>query len=124
MHVTWKVGPLHIIQNEISPKRSKKTKIYQRSTLQFSMIFQIRLKNNTVNFLVIRPLTNLQHLTDLYYHDWRGFVPQTALVLVGRKFWLNMRTLNALMRTSMRILSLNVPQIKQQMFLYKYDEYA
>jgi hypothetical protein len=23
--------PLHIIQNEISPKRSKKTKIYQRS---------------------------------------------------------------------------------------------
>ena len=75
MHVTWKVGPLHIIQNEISPKRSKKTKIYQRSTLQFSMIFQIRLKNNTVNFLAIRPLTNLQHLTDLYYHDWRGFVP-------------------------------------------------
>ena len=29
--VTLKVGPLHIIQNEISPKRSKKTKICQRS---------------------------------------------------------------------------------------------
>ena len=46
--------------------------------------------------------------------------PQTALVLVGRRIWLNKRTLNALMRTSMRILSLNVPQVKQQMFLYKF----
>ena len=34
--VTQKVGPLHIIQNEISSKRSKKTKIYQRS---FSTVF-------------------------------------------------------------------------------------
>jgi hypothetical protein len=30
-YVTWEVGPLHIIQNEISSKRSKKTKICQRS---------------------------------------------------------------------------------------------
>jgi hypothetical protein len=35
-YVTYKVGPLHIIQNEISSKRSKKTKIYQRS---FSTVF-------------------------------------------------------------------------------------
>jgi hypothetical protein len=33
-----------------------------------------------------------------------------------------MRTLNALMQTSMRILSFNVPQVKQQMFLYKFAE--
>ena len=50
-----KVGLLHIIQNEISPKRSKKTSV-KEVILQFSMIFKIRLKNNTVNFQVICPL--------------------------------------------------------------------
>jgi hypothetical protein len=37
MHICdIEVGPLHIIQNEISSKRSKKTKIYQRS---YSTVF-------------------------------------------------------------------------------------
>jgi hypothetical protein len=49
------VGPSHIIQNEISPKRSKKTSV-KEVILHFSMIFKIRLKNNTVNFQVICPL--------------------------------------------------------------------
>jgi hypothetical protein len=39
-----------------------------------------------------------------------------ALVLVGRRIWLNMTTLNALMRTSMRILAFNVPQVKRKIF--------
>jgi hypothetical protein len=57
-------GPLHIIQNEISSKRSKKTKIdIKEVTLQFSMIFQIRLKNNTVNFRVIRPFNLKAHFS-------------------------------------------------------------
>jgi hypothetical protein len=37
-YVTSEVGPLHIIQNEISSKRSKKTKIYQRS---YSTVFNV-----------------------------------------------------------------------------------
>ena len=35
-YVTYEVGPMHIIQNEISSKRSKKTKIYHRS---YSAVF-------------------------------------------------------------------------------------
>ena len=35
---------------------------------------------------------------------------------------LGMRTSNVLVRTSMRILLFNVPQVKQQMFLYKFSE--
>jgi hypothetical protein len=45
----------YIIQNEISPNGSKKTSV-KEVTLQFSMIFKIRLKNNTVIFQVICPL--------------------------------------------------------------------
>ena len=44
----------YIIQNEISPNGSKKTSV-KEVTLQFSMIFKIRLKNNTVIFQVICP---------------------------------------------------------------------
>ena len=35
---------------------------------------------------------------------------------------LNMRIFSALVRTNMRILSFNVPQVKAQMFLYKFAE--
>jgi hypothetical protein len=53
---TQRIGPLHIIQSEISSKQSKKTKIYQKS--YSILIFQIRLKNNTINFQVICPSNN------------------------------------------------------------------
>jgi hypothetical protein len=41
------------LQNE-----ARKQKTIKEVTLQFSMIFQIKLKNNNVNFRVICPLTN------------------------------------------------------------------
>ena len=36
--------------------KTRKQKSVKKVTLEFSMIFQIRLKNNTVNFLVICPV--------------------------------------------------------------------
>jgi hypothetical protein len=51
-----------------------------------------------------------------------GAVLFRQTVLVPRRIRLNMRNLNALMRTSMRILSFNVPQVKQQMFLFKFAD--
>jgi hypothetical protein len=56
-YVTLGSWPLHSIQNEISSKRSKKTKICQRScSTVFNDLSHYRQKNNTVNFRVICPL--------------------------------------------------------------------
>jgi hypothetical protein len=43
------------LQNE-----AKKQKSVKEVTVQFSMIFQIRLKNNTINFQVICPFNNFK----------------------------------------------------------------
>ena len=62
MHMWRRKLALHIIQNEISYKmkylqnETRKQKSIKEVTLQFSMIFQIRLKNNNVNFRVIYAL--------------------------------------------------------------------
>ena len=55
--MSFKVSPLHIIQLQHEGRKQKSVK---EVTLQISMIFQIRLKNNTVNFRVICPLSNNQ----------------------------------------------------------------
>jgi hypothetical protein len=52
-------------KNKYLQNEARKQKSIKEVTLQFSMIFQIRLKNNTVNFRVIRPF-NLKGTVQLF----------------------------------------------------------
>jgi hypothetical protein len=61
----------------ISKTKQENKYLSKDVTLQFSMIFQIRLKNNNVNFRVMCPLRNIWNATSEY-----------TLLPTATSFWL------------------------------------